>query len=40
MADRERVGAIGASYGGFMAMLLLTRTDLIATGVSHAGMVE
>jgi dipeptidyl aminopeptidase/acylaminoacyl peptidase len=37
-ADRERVGAIGASYGGFMTMLLLTRTDLFAAGVSHAGI--
>jgi dipeptidyl aminopeptidase/acylaminoacyl peptidase len=37
-ADRERIGAIGASYGGFMTMLLLTRTDLFAAGVSHAGI--
>jgi dipeptidyl aminopeptidase/acylaminoacyl peptidase len=37
-ADRHRVGAIGASYGGFMTMLLLTRTDLFAAGVSHAGI--
>lgn len=37
-ADRERVGAIGASYGGFMTMLLMTRTDIFAAGVSHAGI--
>lgn len=37
-ADRERVGAIGASYGGFMTMLLLTQTDLFATAISHAGI--
>lgn len=37
-ADAERVGCIGASYGGFMTMLLLTRTDLFATGISHAGI--
>jgi dipeptidyl aminopeptidase/acylaminoacyl peptidase len=37
-ADRERVGAIGASYGGFMTMLLLTETDMFAAGVSHAGI--
>ncbi len=37
-ADHEREGAIGASYGGFMTMLLLTRTDLFAAGVSHAGI--
>ena len=36
--DRARVGCIGASYGGFTTMLLLTRTDLFASGVSHAGI--
>ncbi len=37
-ANRERVGAIGASYGGFMTMYLLTETDLFAAAVSHAGI--
>lgn len=37
-ADAERVGAIGASFGGFMTMLLQTRTDLFAAAVSHAGI--
>lgn len=37
-ADAKRVGAIGASYGGFMTMLLLTRTDIYAAAVSHAGI--
>lgn len=37
-ADRDRVGAIGASYGGFMTMLLMTRTDIFAAGISHAGI--
>ncbi len=37
-ADPERVGVAGASYGGFMTMLLLTHTDLFATGISHAGI--
>ncbi len=37
-ADPERVGVAGASYGGFMTMLLLTHTDLYATGISHAGI--
>ncbi len=37
-ADRDRVGAIGASYGGFMTMYLLTQTDLFAAAVSHAGI--
>ena len=36
--DRERVGCIGASYGGFMTMLLVTETDLYAGCVSHAGI--
>lgn len=37
-ADRARVGAIGASYGGYMTMYLLTQTDLFAAAVSHAGI--
>ncbi len=37
-AHPERVGAIGASYGGFMTMYLLTQTDLFAAAVSHAGI--
>ncbi len=37
-ADPARVGAIGASYGGFMTMLLTTRTDLFRAAVSHAGI--
>jgi dipeptidyl aminopeptidase/acylaminoacyl peptidase len=36
--DRERVGCIGASFGGFMTMLLATRTELFAAAVSHAGI--
>jgi dipeptidyl aminopeptidase/acylaminoacyl peptidase len=36
--DPERVGCIGASYGGFMTMLLATKTDLFAAAVSHAGI--
>lgn len=37
-ADKAKVGAIGASYGGFMTMLLQTRTDIFAAAVSHAGI--
>ncbi|MBI4881813.1 MAG: S9 family peptidase [Planctomycetes bacterium] len=37
-ADRAKVGCIGASYGGFMTMLLLTRTDLFRAAVAHAGI--
>lgn len=36
--DRERVGCIGASYGGFLTMQLLTKTDLFAGCVAHAGI--
>jgi dipeptidyl aminopeptidase/acylaminoacyl peptidase len=39
-ADRERLGCIGASYGGFLTMYLLTQTDLFAAGVSHAGIAS
>ncbi len=37
-ADPERIGCAGASYGGFMTMLLLTRTDLFTAAFSHAGI--
>jgi len=36
--DKKRVGCIGASYGGFMTMLLQTRTDMFAAAVAHAGI--
>lgn len=36
--DGERIGCLGASYGGFMTMRLLTKTDLYAAAVSHAGI--
>ncbi len=36
--DEKRVGCIGASYGGFMTMLLTTRTDLFSAAVAHAGI--
>ncbi|HRZ49131.1 MAG TPA: prolyl oligopeptidase family serine peptidase, partial [Bacteroidales bacterium] len=37
-ADKTKVGCAGASYGGFMTMLLLTRTDIFAAAVAHAGI--
>jgi dipeptidyl aminopeptidase/acylaminoacyl peptidase len=37
-ADPDRVGCMGASYGGFMTMLLQTRTDIFAAAISHAGI--
>lgn len=36
--DDQKIGCIGASYGGFMTMHLQTRTDLFAAAVSHAGI--
>jgi dipeptidyl aminopeptidase/acylaminoacyl peptidase len=36
--DPDRVGCIGASYGGFTTMLLSTQTDLFAAAVAHAGI--
>lgn len=37
-ADAERVGCIGASYGGFTTQYLQTVTDIFACAVSHAGI--
>ena len=36
--DRDKIGCLGASYGGFMTQLLTTKTDLFAAAVSHAGI--
>jgi dipeptidyl aminopeptidase/acylaminoacyl peptidase len=36
--DGKRVGAIGASFGGFMTMLLQTRTKIFRAAVAHAGI--
>lgn len=36
--DPARVGCIGASFGGFMTMRLITLTDRFACAVSHAGI--
>jgi dipeptidyl aminopeptidase/acylaminoacyl peptidase len=36
--DPSRVGCAGASYGGFMTMLLMTETDMFAAAISHAGI--
>ena len=37
-ADGDHVGCIGASYGGFLTMNVITKTDLFAAAVSHAGI--
>jgi dipeptidyl aminopeptidase/acylaminoacyl peptidase len=36
--DNRRVGAIGASYGGFMTEVLAAKTELFAALISHAGI--
>lgn len=36
--DGDRVGNMGASYGGFMTMLLAAKTDIFAASMSHAGI--
>ncbi|MBU1370866.1 MAG: prolyl oligopeptidase family serine peptidase [Bacteroidetes bacterium] len=36
--DSTAIGCIGASYGGFMTMLLATRTDLFSAAIAHAGI--
>jgi dipeptidyl aminopeptidase/acylaminoacyl peptidase len=36
--DPERVGCIGASYGGFLTELIVTETDLFTCAISHAGI--
>lgn len=37
-ADAGRIGCIGASFGGFMTMLLQTRSNLFAAAIAHAGI--
>jgi dipeptidyl aminopeptidase/acylaminoacyl peptidase len=36
--DPKRIGCIGASYGGFMTMLILTKTNIFASAIAHAGI--
>lgn len=36
--NKEKIGCMGASYGGFMTQYLQTQTDLFAAAVSHAGI--
>ena len=38
--DKEKIGCMGASYGGFMTMYLQTVTDIFAAAVSHAGIAN
>lgn len=36
----EKIGCMGASYGGFMTQYLQTQTDIFAAAVSHAGIAN
>ena len=36
--DPARVGAMGASYGGFLTQYLATQTDIFSAFISHAGI--
>ena len=36
--NKEKIGCMGASYGGFMTQYLQTQTDIFAAAVSHAGI--
>jgi dipeptidyl aminopeptidase/acylaminoacyl peptidase len=36
--DPERVGCLGASYGGFMTMRIVTLSERFAAAVAHAGI--
>jgi dipeptidyl aminopeptidase/acylaminoacyl peptidase len=38
--NAQKIGCIGASYGGFMTQYLQTQTDLFAAAVSHAGISD
>jgi len=38
--NREKIGCMGASYGGFMTQYLQTVTDIFACAVSHAGIAN
>ncbi len=38
--DADKIGCIGASYGGFMTQYLQTKTDIFAAAISHAGISD
>ena len=38
--NKEKIGCMGASYGGFMTQYLQTVTDIFAAAVSHAGITN
>ena len=38
--NAQKIGCIGASYGGFMTQYLQTKTDIFAAAISHAGISD
>lgn len=38
--NAQKIGCMGASYGGFMTQYLTTQTDIFACAVSHAGISD
>lgn len=38
--NADKIGCIGASYGGFMTQYLQTLTDIFAAAISHAGISD
>ncbi len=36
--NKDKIGCLGASYGGFMTQYLMTKTDIFAASMSHAGI--
>ena len=36
--NKDKIGCLGASYGGFMTQYLMTVTDIFAASMSHAGI--
>lgn len=38
--DADHIGCVSASYGGFMTQCMMTKTDLFACGISHAGISD
>ncbi len=40
IADRERIGVLGHSYGGYTVLALITQTEMFAAAVCSAGAVN
>lgn len=38
--NRDKIGCIGASYGGFMSQYLQVKSNIFATAISHAGISD